>query len=107
MTFSSGLDASLAPDRGLYRLVMGANNGSFARKNAAVIKVSQVEYFAASAPNTVTLIPRTPFALKRPVVLTINGNSPSGLHDAEGRLIDGNQDGQPGSTAVAVLNKAR
>ena len=105
LTFSSGLDSSLAPDRGLYRLVMGASNGSFAGKNAAVIKVSNVEYFAAGAPDTVTLIPRTPFALNRPVMLTINGNSPSGLQDAEGRLIDGNQDGQPGSSAVAVLNK--
>jgi hypothetical protein len=85
--------------------VMGANNGSFAGKNAAVIKVSNVEYFAAGAPDTVTLIPRMPFVLKRPVMLTINGNSPSGLQDAEGRLIDGNQDGQPGSSAVAVLNK--
>ncbi len=105
LTFSSGLDASLAPDRGLYRLVMGANNGSFAGKNAAVIKVSNVDYFAASEPDTVTLIPRTPFELKRPIMLTINGNSPSGLQDAEGRLIDGNQDGQPGGTAVAVLDK--
>ena len=77
-----------------------------AGKNAAVIKVSKVEYFATSAPDTVILIPRTPFVLKRPVTLTINGNSPSGLQDAEGRLIDGNQDGQPGSTAVAVLNKS-
>jgi hypothetical protein len=67
--------------------------------------VSKANYFAASNPDTVTIVPRTPFMLKRPVELTISGNSPSGLQDAEGRLIDGTGDGQPGGDAVAVLSK--
>jgi hypothetical protein len=96
LTFSSGLDANLALDSGLYRLVAGGKS---------VIKVSKAKYFAASAPDTLTIVPRTPFALNRPVKLTINGQPPSGLQDAEGRYIDGNQDGQPGSSAVAVLSK--
>jgi hypothetical protein len=43
--------------------------------------------------------------LRKPVRLTINGLPPSGLEDSQGRLIDGNQDGQPGSDAVAVIDK--
>lgn len=33
----------------------------------------------------------------------MNGQTPSGLEDSSGRLIDGNEDGQPGGDAVAVL----
>jgi hypothetical protein len=105
LTFSSSLDADLAVDRSLYRLVSAGNGGLFAGKNATVIKVSNAQYFAASAPDTVTLIPRVPFTLRKPVELTINGLPPSGLQDSEGRFIDGNGDGQPGSKAVAVLSK--
>jgi Bacterial Ig-like domain (group 2) len=105
LTFSSGLDPDLAFDRGLYRLVIAGSQGSFTARNAMVVKVSKVNYFAASSPDTVTIFPRAPFVLKRPVELTINGNSPSGLQDAEGRLIDGTGDGQPGGDAVAVLSK--
>jgi trimeric autotransporter adhesin len=105
LTFSSGLDPDLAFDRGLYRLVIAGSQGSFIARNAMVVKVSKANYFAASSPDTVTIFPRTPFMLKRPVELTINGNSPSGLQDAEGRLIDGTGDGQPGGDAVAVLSK--
>jgi hypothetical protein len=86
-------------------LVIAGSQGSFIARNAMVVKVSKANYFAASSPDTVTIFPRTPFMLKRPVELTINGNSPSGLQDAEGRLIDGTGDGQPGGDAVAVLSK--
>jgi Bacterial Ig-like domain (group 2) len=105
LTFTGSLEADLALDRGLYRLVIAGNRGSFAGSGATLVKVSKAEYSTVSYPDTVTLIPRTPFTLKRPVKLTINGLSPSGLEDSEGRLIDGNQDGQPGSNAVAVLSK--
>jgi hypothetical protein len=105
LTFSSSLDADLAVDRSLYRLVSAGNGGSFNGKNAAAIKVGNVQYFAASAPDTVTLIPRTPFMLKKSVELTVKGLSPSGLQDSEGRFIDGNGNGQAGSNAVALLSK--
>ena len=105
LTFSSGLDPDLALDRALYKLVIAGNQGSFTARNATVVKVSKAKYFASSSPDTLILIPRTPFVLRKPVELTINGSSPSGLEDAEGRLIDGSQDGQPGGNAVAVLGK--
>ncbi len=105
LTFSSSLDPALAVDRALYRLVSAGNGGSFTGKSATVIKVSNAQYFAASAPDTVTLIPRTPFAPRKPVELTVNGLPPSGLKDSQGRFIDGNGDGTPGGKVVAVLTK--
>jgi hypothetical protein len=48
----------------------------------------------------VVLRTKKPFSLTRPLQLTIIGTGRSGLHDAEGRLIDGNEDGRPGGDAV-------
>jgi hypothetical protein len=53
----------------------------------------------------VTLTPRKPFALTKPVQLVVYGAPPSGLQDSLGRFIDGKHDGQPGSNAVAVLSR--
>jgi hypothetical protein len=51
----------------------------------------------------VTLTPIKPFALTKPVQLAVNGETPSGLQDSAGRLIDGNHDGLAGGNSVAVL----
>jgi hypothetical protein len=53
----------------------------------------------------VTLIPRKPFALSRPVQLAIDGRPPSGLQDGSGRYIDGARTGTAGSNAVAILSR--
>ena len=55
--------------------------------------------------HTVSLTPKKGFVLKKPVELIVNGESPSGLEDSSGRLIDGNADGQAGGNAVAVLTR--
>ncbi len=52
-----------------------------------------------------TLTPKSPFSLAKPVQLTVVGTGASGLQDTLGRLIDGDDDGQGGSNAVAVLTK--
>jgi hypothetical protein len=104
LNFSSGLDPSLAVDRGLYRLVSAGRGGSFTARDAKVIKVRNAGYLAASAPVTVTLVPSAPFSARKPVKLTIKGLPPSGLEDSEGRLIDGDGNGQPGGDAVIVLD---
>ena len=57
------------------------------------------------ANDTITLIPRKAFALTRPVELTINGTSPSGVQDSSGQLIDGDDDGTAGGNAVAVIRR--
>src|SRR5262249_33814777 len=52
---------------------------------------------------TVTLTPRKPFKLSKPVQLRINGLAPSGMQDSSGRFIDGDHNGTAGGNAVAVL----
>jgi hypothetical protein len=41
------------------------------------------------------------------VQLLVYGTGPSGLQDAEGRLIDGDHNGTPGGNAIAILSKNR
>ena len=70
-----------------------------------MIKPKSAAYNAAN--NTVTLTPNKPFALTKPVQIRINGQSPSGLQDSLGRLIDGDHNGTPGGNAVALLRRGR
>jgi hypothetical protein len=102
--FSGGVNPAQAQNKAEYRLIKAGKHGSFTAKHPKLIRLRSAVYNGTS--DTVTLIPRTPFALRKPVQLQVNGQSPSGLHDMLGRLIDGHHDGQPGGNAVAVLQKA-
>ena len=64
---------------------------------------AKIKHIAAN--DQVTLIPKQAFALTKPVQLQVDGLPPSGLEDSFGRLIDGDHSGQPGSNAVALLNR--
>lgn len=101
VTFSGGVNATEAQDPSTFRLVGAGKGNSFTAKNATVIALSSAVYNGAN--DTVTLIPKKAFSLSKPVQLTINGTPPSGLQDSLGRFIDGNHDGEPGSSAVVVL----
>ncbi len=103
LTFSGSLADGVAQEKGLYRLVVAGRNGSFTGKNAMKIPVSRAQ-FNLTSPDTVTLTPRTPFALSKTVELSIDGNPPSGLQDSEGRFIDGDQDGDPGGNVIVVIS---
>jgi hypothetical protein len=99
--FSAALNVTEATSLASYRLATAGKRGSFTAKNAKVIPLKTAEYDPALGE--VTLVPRKPFKLTKPVQLRVDGGSPAGLHDSSGRLIDGNHDGQPGGNAVAVL----
>jgi plastocyanin len=101
--FSGAVNAAEADSPAIYRLAMPGKKGSFDAKNAKVIKLKSAVYDGTR--DAVTLTPRKPFALTKPVQVRINGLPPSGLQDTSGRLIDGNHDGQPGGNATAVLTR--
>ena len=103
VTFSGPVNASEADETSIYRLATLGKRGSFTAKNAGIIRIKKAVY--ASAGDTVTLTPKTPFSLAKSVQLMISGSGSSGLQDADGRLIDGADNGQAGSNAVAVLTK--
>ena len=52
-----------------------------------------------------TLTLKSPLKLTKSVELIVQGTSPNGLQDAEGRLIDGANNGMAGSNAVATISK--
>jgi cyclophilin family peptidyl-prolyl cis-trans isomerase len=103
VTFSGAVNAAEADDPALYRLATAGKKGSFTAKNAQVIKLKSAAY--DSTDNTVTLVPRKPFALTKPVQLQVNGLPPSGLQDSTGRFIDGDHNGTAGGNAVAILSR--
>jgi trimeric autotransporter adhesin len=103
VAFSGALNAPLAQSLSNYRLATPGKKGSFDAKNAKLIKLKSAVYNAAL--DQVVLTPKKPVALSKPIQLRVNGQSPAGLQDTEGRLIDGNHDGQPGGNAVAVVSR--
>jgi uncharacterized protein YjdB len=103
VVFSGAVNAAEASSLSNYRLAMPGKRGSFDAKNAKLVKLKSAVYTAAL--DQVVLAPKKAFALSKPVQLRINGQSPAGLQDAQGRLIDGNRDGQPGGNAVAVISR--
>jgi hypothetical protein len=103
IAFSGALDSGQA-DRtsGIYRLALAGKKGSYTAKSATVIKLRSAVY--APASDSVTLTLKKPLILKKAAQLQINGSTPAGLHDAFGRLIDGDRNGTAGGNAVVVLS---
>ena len=103
VTFSGALNVTEAQQTGAYRLITPGKHGSFTAKNAGIIKLRSAVYGVGS--DTVTLRLKKAFSLSKPVELTVNGTPPSGLQDAFGQLIDGDDNGAPGGNAVALLRR--
>ena len=99
--FSGALNAAEAASVAEYSLTMAGRKGSFTVKTAKKLKLLSAVYNPAN--NTVALTPKKKFVVTKPVQLVVNGLPPSGLEDTYGRLIDGNDNGQPGSNAVALI----
>ena len=104
VAFSGAVNAGEAQSLFTYRLATPGKKGSYTAKNAGIIKLKSASYNAAS--KTVTLIPKKPFALTKPVQLLIDGVPPSGLQDNSGRYIDGDHNGTAGGNAVAVITRS-
>ena len=102
LTFGGGVDPSAAANKANYRLVKQGKHGSFIASKAAMIKIKSVRFDPST--NTVTLIPKKPFALKKPVaVLFAGGRARS--YNATGWTIVGNGDGQPRANAIAIHSR--
>ena len=99
------VNAAEADSINTYRLATPGKKGSYTAKNAGIIKLKSAVYNGSS--DTVALTPKAPFALTKPVQLLVYGTGPSGLQDAESRLIDGDDNGTPGGNSIAILSKNR
>ena len=101
--FSGALDAQDAQNTATYRLTRAGKGGSYTGWGSSVLKLRRAVYQPAS--DTVALALLKPVSLGRPVQVVVDGIGPGGLHDSEGRLIDGSNDGSPGSDGVAVIGQ--
>jgi hypothetical protein len=102
VTFSGAVNAGEADRIATYRLATPGKKGSYTASNAGVIKIKSAASNAAS--HSVTLTPSKPFALAKPVQLTVYGTGPTALQDAFGRDIDGDHNGKAGGNAIAILS---
>ena len=104
VSFSGPVNAAEADNTGTYHLATAGKHGSFTAKNAGVISLKRAVYSPAS--HTVTLTPKKPFALTKPVQLIVSGTPPSGLQDASGRFINGGRNAtallSPGGATIAA-----
>src|SRR5262249_51377032 len=69
--FSGGVTPAQAQNPAEYRLASAGKNGSFTARNARRIKIRSAVYNGTT--DTVTLTPKKPFALTKPVQLQVNG----------------------------------
>jgi hypothetical protein len=102
--FSGPVNAAEADNIATYRLATANGKGSFTARNSPLLKLRSAVFNPAN--DTVTLTPRKAFALTKAVELTIAGTAPSGLQDSSGQLIDGDDNGQAGSNAVALIRRS-
>ena len=98
--FSGSLNAAEASNIAEYTLIQAGKKQSFTGKGTKHLPLLNAVYNAAN--HTVALTPKRKLPNK-PIELILNGQSPSGLEDSNGNLIDGNRDGQPGGNGIAVL----
>ncbi len=101
VSLSDPVNAAQADSPGSYRLVAANGRGSFTSGNSPVMKLRSAVFDPAN--DTVILTPRMPFAFNRAVELTIFGRPDSGIDDTFGRPIDGDNNGAPGSNALAFI----
>ncbi len=99
--WSGALNASQASSTALYELIVANKSGQFIPKKKNLVKIKSAAY----SSDVVTLTLKSPLKLTKSVELIVQGTSPNGLQDAEGRLIDGANNGMAGSNAVATISK--
>ena len=103
ITFSGQVNTAEADSAATYRLATPGSHGSYTAKNAKTIKLRSANYNSSS--ETVTLTPKSPFKVTKPVQILVSGLPPSGLRDGLGRLIDGDHNGTTGGNATAILTR--
>jgi hypothetical protein len=95
---SGELDATTARNLANFRLASAGRDKKFGTKDDKLIKLRSANFDATISQ--ITLIPRGRLNVSQPLQLTITG-----LADSLGRLFDGDRNGQPGGTFVAVITR--
>jgi hypothetical protein len=100
VSFSAALDPTAAQDLGAYHLLPVSGNSKSARRGNTPISFAAITYDASA--HAITLTPRGKLPTQA-LQLSIDAAL---VLDPQGRPIDGNRDGQPGGTFVAILRRS-
>jgi hypothetical protein len=93
LTFNDGLDPTSAENMTNYKIVGPAGRA---------VAIDSVTFDAAL--NTVTILPKTRINIHHTYKLTVIGTGPGGVRDQEGRLLDGTNNGVPGSNFTGSID---
>ncbi len=96
VAFSGALDPDIIDEVGAFVLDAATKSKKLGTRYSKPVPFKNISY----TPSTVTLTPRGKVPTQE-MQLTINASL---VLDAEGRQLDGNDDGQPGGNYVAMLN---
>jgi Bacterial Ig-like domain (group 3) len=101
LSFSTPLDAASAQNLNNYLLVQMVPGRPGRPSRPLAIKLKAAVYNPIL--QTVTLVPRVRLNLRQIYRLTVVGTAPNGVRSATGQLLDGNNNGQPGSNYQALI----
>ena len=101
LTFSTALDAATAQNLANFTIVVLGGTGKGGSAIGHVIHLGSATYNAGL--QTVTLLPTHKMDLHNVYRLTIHGSSPGGVAGSTGLLLDGKNNGMPGSDYVAQI----
>jgi hypothetical protein len=99
--FTTDLDPTRAQNIANYTLKLPGRDGRFGTADDQVIPLTSAVYDPTL--RTVTLTAGRLLAVHGTYQITVNGTAPFGLTDRNGVLLDGNNDGQPGSNFVRTF----
>jgi hypothetical protein len=102
ISVSEALDAASAQNLANYTIMTSGRHGQFG-KGSQTIKVTNAVYDAASP--TVTLYPARRLTVNQRYELIVSGEAPAGVASTNTIMLDGADNGKPGSDYVGILDK--
>jgi len=102
VVFNESLDRSSIANSANFLLVDAGNDHIFGTKDDKTIALMGI---SATSPNTVTITLKKPLSASHSVRLTLIGQTPTGLRNTSGRLLDAPSTGGIGSNVVEYFGR--
>jgi Bacterial Ig-like domain (group 3)/Right handed beta helix region/Bacterial Ig-like domain len=103
ISFSEAINLASAQNTSDYTILTAGRHGQFGGEGSKRIRVTKAVYDAGS--QTVTLDPSRRLNINHRYELIVSGQAPKGVASANAVMLDGADNGQPGTNYVGVLDK--
>ena len=103
ISFSEAINLASAQNTSDFTILTTGRHGQFGGQGSERIRVSKAVYVAGS--QTVTLYPSRRLNINERYELIVSGQAPEGVASTNSVMLDGADNGQPGTNYVGVLDK--